>query len=630
MKRGALFLFFILSLFIAASAFAQSTPAWAPNTYYAAGALVTYGGAPFQCLQAHTSEVGWEPASTPALWQPVIPKGAGACSTAPGVPGGLSASATTGNSTSLGWNAAAAGSNCWVTGYTIFENGVAVATVTGQTYTATGLSSSTKYQFAVAAGDTFGRSGQSVPVTVTTSGASAGGSGCAAAWNPSAVYTGGMTASVSGVNYVANWWTQGENPAAHNGSAGSGQPWTSTGTCAACAAVPGVPAGISASGTTAYGTVLAWPAAGVPANCAVTQYTLLKNGSPAGTTAGTTYMVTNLTPQTTYSFAVEASDSAGISGPGASIAITTASQPAGGGGTKSFAPYIDMSVTADENLVSIQQQSGIKLFTLAFILSDGGCAAGWGGIGSIAGDTLANGASMQTAIQNLRAAGADVVISFGGANGTELALSCTSVASLQAAYQSVIDRYSARMLDFDIEGAAVSDQASITRRSQALANLKAANPGLVISYTLPVLPTGLVNTGVNILASARSNGLNLDLVNVMAMDYGSSVDNGGQMGLDATEAASSTYQQILAAGLTATVGVIPMVGVNDTSGEIFQLSDAQTLLTFAQANTYITRLSMWSVGRDNGSCAGTAWASPACSGVSQSLYQFSSIFETLH
>ena len=102
------------------------------------------------------------------------------------------------------------------------------------------------------------------------------------------------------------------------------------------------------------------------------------------------------------------------------------------------------------------------------------------------------------------------------------------------------------------------------------------------------------------------------------------------MGLDATEAASSTYQQILAAGLTATVGVIPMVGVNDTSGEIFQLSDAQTLLTFAQANTYITRLSMWSVGRDNGSCAGTAWASPACSGVSQSLYQFSSIFETLH
>jgi len=58
-----------------------------------------------------------------------------------------------------------------------------------------------------------------------------------------------------------------------------------------------------------------------------------------------------------------------------------------------------------------------------------------------------------------------------------------------------------------------------------------------------VLPTGLVASGVNILRSAKADGLNLDLVNVMAMDYGSAVDNGGQMGLDATQAASNTYQR---------------------------------------------------------------------------------------
>jgi hypothetical protein len=42
---------------------------WAPNTWYAVGATVTYGGASYRCIQAHTSLVGWEPPNVPALWQ---------------------------------------------------------------------------------------------------------------------------------------------------------------------------------------------------------------------------------------------------------------------------------------------------------------------------------------------------------------------------------------------------------------------------------------------------------------------------------------------------------------------------------------------------------------------------------
>ncbi|GAA3164865.1 hypothetical protein GCM10010466_64710 [Planomonospora alba] len=42
---------------------------WAPNTAYAVGARVTYGGATYQCRQAHTSLPGWEPPNVPALWQ---------------------------------------------------------------------------------------------------------------------------------------------------------------------------------------------------------------------------------------------------------------------------------------------------------------------------------------------------------------------------------------------------------------------------------------------------------------------------------------------------------------------------------------------------------------------------------
>ncbi|MFI7547615.1 glycosyl hydrolase [Actinoplanes sp. NPDC049599] len=42
--------------------------AWAANTAYAVGQIVTYNGARFRCLQAHTSLVGWEPPNVPALW----------------------------------------------------------------------------------------------------------------------------------------------------------------------------------------------------------------------------------------------------------------------------------------------------------------------------------------------------------------------------------------------------------------------------------------------------------------------------------------------------------------------------------------------------------------------------------
>src|SRR5436305_813999 len=50
---------------------AQTVPAWQPNTTYTTGTLVTFNGQEFKCLQAHTSQVGWEPPNVPALWQPV-------------------------------------------------------------------------------------------------------------------------------------------------------------------------------------------------------------------------------------------------------------------------------------------------------------------------------------------------------------------------------------------------------------------------------------------------------------------------------------------------------------------------------------------------------------------------------
>src|SRR5690348_11139545 len=51
--------------------FSQTIPNWAPNTAYSVGALVLYQSVEYKCIQAHTSQVGWEPPNVPALWSPV-------------------------------------------------------------------------------------------------------------------------------------------------------------------------------------------------------------------------------------------------------------------------------------------------------------------------------------------------------------------------------------------------------------------------------------------------------------------------------------------------------------------------------------------------------------------------------
>jgi chitodextrinase len=44
-------------------------PSWTANHAYAVGDRVTYANHNYQCIQAHTSLVGWEPPNVPALWQ---------------------------------------------------------------------------------------------------------------------------------------------------------------------------------------------------------------------------------------------------------------------------------------------------------------------------------------------------------------------------------------------------------------------------------------------------------------------------------------------------------------------------------------------------------------------------------
>jgi len=274
--------------------------------------------------------------------------------------------------------------------------------------------------------------------------------------------------------------------------------------------------------------------------------------------------------------------------------FTIVASGGGGGGTgagnfpaRFAAPYVESwNGTSVTNLANT---TGHKFWTLAFIISNGSCTAAWNGDTPLSSNLYLND------INSLRAQGGDVIISFGGAAGTELGQACTTVAALQAAYQSVITKYNLTWIDLDIEGAAIADAASISRRNQALRALEAANPNLRVSYTLPVNPNGLDGNGTNLLSNAKANGVRVDVVNVMAMDYGSC---GIDMGAAATGAASGTRNQIANLGMSSSVGVTPMTDVNDTTCEVFTTANSQGLVNFAQANSFVRLLAYWAIGRD--------------------------------
>ncbi|MEU0146419.1 cellulose binding domain-containing protein [Streptomyces sp. NPDC006288] len=303
--------------------------------------------------------------------------------------------------------------------------------------------------------------------------------------------------------------------------------------------------------------------------------------------------------------------------------------PGGGdsGGTATgagFAPYVDTSLYPAYDLLDTASKTGVKEFNLAFITSGGSCAPLWGGVTGLADDKVA------AQITALRAQGGDVRVSFGGAAGAELALHCSSAAELASAYGKVVDAYGLTKVDFDIEGGALPDAAANSRRSEAIAQLQKEHPGLDVSFTLPVMPEGLTQPGVDLVADAKKNGVTIGAVNIMAMDYGASYS--GDMGDYATQAATATQAQLKGvlglsdAAAWKAVAVTPMIGVNDVATEIFTVEDATQLVEFAQEKG-IGRLAMWSGTRD-AQCAGGArpTADATCSSILQEPLAFTKAF----
>jgi chitinase len=315
---------------------------------------------------------------------------------------------------------------------------------------------------------------------------------------------------------------------------------------------------------------------------------------------------------------------------GGGTAAHAAANPGPGFPAHYAAPYVE-TWNSPSAMAAAESATGDKYFTLAFVISGGGCTATFNGNTSIAD------AGWTNAINNLRSSGGDVIASFGGASGTELGQACGDVASLEAQYRYVIDTLNLTRVDLDIEGAPVADSASIDRRNQALADLQqqyaASGKTLSVDYTLAVDPSGLPQDQLNLLNNAKSHNLNVNLVNIMTMDYGGSMDM-GQAAISAANALHSQLGQIWtsksSAQLWAMEGNTPMIGINDSTNEVFSTGNASSLESFAASNG-IQELTFWALGRDQ-ACS-SPWTQPYapsnCSGTSQSPYQFTGIFTAI-
>jgi hypothetical protein len=289
-----------------------------------------------------------------------------------------------------------------------------------------------------------------------------------------------------------------------------------------------------------------------------------------------------------------------------------------------FAPYAD-TWSNNLTLTDAANSYGTKFFTIAFV--DGtGCQ--W---------SIGEQAALQTQIDNLRAIGGDVSMSFGGYttdnNLTELGDSCSTPEAAAAQIESVVTTFNLSHLDFDIEATSLTSSAGIDRRDKALAEVRswAGSNGraLSISLTLPATSGGLSGDGVTVLNNAHGNGFTPDVVNLMTMDYGTS---GVDMGSAANQAVDAGAGQVAGAfGIStaaayAKLGDTPMIGQNDSAGEIFTLANANTVESF-DASRGIALMSYWDENRDNGGCAGSTTVSGTCSGLSQNTGDFARAFQ---
>ncbi|MBO3748467.1 fibronectin type III domain-containing protein [Streptosporangiaceae bacterium NEAU-GS5] len=210
--------------------------------------------------------------------------GGGTDTTPPSTPGNLTSTGVTSSSVSLSWGAST--DNVGVTGYNVYRGSTLVTTVTGTSYTDTGLAASTSYTYTVKARDAAGN-------------LSAAGNAVTATTSP----TGGGTDTTP----------------------------------------PSTPGNLTSTGVSSSTVSLSWSAS--TDNVGVTGYNVYRGSTLVTTVTGTSYTDTGLAASTSYTYTVKARDAAGnLSAASNAVTATTSPGGGGGGGNKLMGYFVDWGV----------------------------------------------------------------------------------------------------------------------------------------------------------------------------------------------------------------------------------------------------------------------------------------------
>ena len=277
--------------------------------------------------------------------------------------------------------------------------------------------------------------------------------------------------------------------------------------------------------------------------------------------------------------------------------------------------YLHLGWGRPPQVKKVMKATGLKTFTLSFVLSDGGCNPAWDGRRPLKG-----GAAART-ISAIKAAGGNVHISFGGWSGRKLGTACSSPQAYAAAVQKVVKAYRPTALDFDMENDELKNARVQDRILRGLKIVKRKNPGVRIIVTMSTGKNGPDAWGKRLIRQAKAFGVDIDNYTIMPFNF-----NGSNVRTDTVRAA-----QGLKRALTSTRGwsdrtAYSRMGISGMNGR----SDEKEVTTLASwkairdwsSSKGMGRLAFWSLNRDR-PCPGNVRTT--CSGVSQDPWQFARI-----
>lgn len=290
------------------------------------------------------------------------------------------------------------------------------------------------------------------------------------------------------------------------------------------------------------------------------------------------------------------------------------------------APFVDMVAWVNKpeynnngvaDLERISLDTGVKFFNLGFINStgkgvvDGKLDWGWGGYTVLSEKGGANDSQYQgikQSIKELREIGGDTTISFGGLNGTPFWSATQDVDVLYNTYLDIVEGYGLTRIDLDIEGGAQNKEHN-RANAKAIKKLQ-EKTGVSIVLTLPVLPSGLTDTQLNVLEVYLAEGVDVEVVNLMTMCYGSgTLLPGENYGTGSLRAVDSTMEQLKTqykrfANQTLTteqaygkIGTTPSIGYEGAGHPIFTTEWSKLIVDHAIENN-LAMTSFWSMNRD--------------------------------